>query len=99
GTLPPLVAATLGALMTTWTTFLPCFLWIFLGAPHIEQLRGNERLSAALSSITAAVVGVVLNLAVWFGLQVMFPAARAIDAYAIVLCAAAFVAMQRFKID
>ncbi|MBI4604497.1 MAG: chromate efflux transporter [Planctomycetes bacterium] len=56
GGLPPLVAATLGALITTWTTFLPCFLWIFLGAPHIEQLRGNVKLTAALSAVTAAVV-------------------------------------------
>src|SRR6266436_3762451 len=69
GSLSPILAATLGALITTWTTFTPCFLWIFLGAPHIEQLRGNEKLTAALSTVTASVVGVVLNLAVWFGLQ------------------------------
>ena len=62
GNLSPLVAATLGAMITTWVTFVPCFLWIFLGAPYIEALRGRERLSAALSAITAAVVGVVLNL-------------------------------------
>jgi chromate transporter len=99
GGMPPLVAATLGAAMTTWVTFLPCFLWIFLGAPHIESLRGNERLTAALSSITAAVVGVVLNLAVWFGLHVLFPAAGRIDGFAVALFAAAFLAMQRFKFD
>ena len=71
GTSSPLLAGTLGALITTWTTFVPCFLWIFLGAPHIEQLRGNEKLSTALSAVTAAVVGVVLNLAVWFGIHVL----------------------------
>ena len=59
GNLAPTVAATLGALITTWTTFVPCFLWIFLGAPHIEALRGIKTLSAALSAITSAVVGVV----------------------------------------
>ena len=75
GNLSPLVAGTLGALITTWATFVPCFLWIFLGAPHIEQLRGNVKVSTALSAVTAAVVGVVLNLAVWFGLHVLFPEA------------------------
>jgi chromate transporter len=97
--LPPLVAATIGALITTWATFTPCFLWIFLGGPYIEQLRGNPRLTAALSAITAAIVGVVLNLAVWFGLRVFFPASGTVDWFAILLCAAAFVAMLRYKID
>lgn len=97
--LPPLLAATLGALMTTWATFIPCFLWIFLGGPHIEQLRGNARLTSALTAITAAIVGVVLNLAVWFALHVFFPGAGTIDWFAIALCAAAFVAMLRYKID
>src|SRR5438270_6553359 len=97
--LPPLLAATLGALLTTWATFTPCFLWIFVGGPHIEQLRGNKKLTAALSAVTAAIVGVILNLAVWFALHVFFPEAGAIDWFAIVLCAAAFVAMLRYKID
>jgi len=97
--LPPLVAATIGALITTWATFTPCFLWIFLGGPYIEQLRGNPRLTAALSAITAAIVGVVLNLAVWFGLRVFFPGNGTVDWFAISLCAAAFVAMLRYKID
>jgi len=97
--LSPLVAATIGALITTWATFTPCFLWIFLGGPYIEQLRGNPRLTAALSAITAAIVGVVLNLAVWFGLRVFFPGNGAVDWFAILLCAAAFVAMLRYKID
>jgi chromate transporter len=72
GTLPPLLAGTLGGLLTTWVTFTPCFLWIFLGAPYIERLRENEALAAALAAITAAVVGVILNLALWFGLHVLF---------------------------
>jgi chromate transporter len=72
GSLSPIVAGTLGGLLTTWVTFTPCFLWIFVGAPFIEALRGNKALSAALATITAAVVGVILNLAVWFGLHVLF---------------------------
>ena len=72
GLLDPMIAGTLGALVTTWVTFAPCFLWIFLGAPYIEALRGNQKLARALTGITAAVVGVVLNLAIWFGLRVMF---------------------------
>jgi chromate transporter len=96
---PPLLAATIGALITTWATFTPCFLWIFLGGPYIEQLRGNRRLTSALSAITAAIVGVVLNLAVWFALHVFFPATGTIDWFAILLCAAAFVVMLRYKID
>ncbi|MDV3455825.1 chromate efflux transporter [Sphingomonas sp. HF-S4] len=70
--LPPLVAATLGATLTTWVTFLPCYLWIFAGAPFVERLRGNRALSAALGAITAAVVGVILNLAVWFAIHTLF---------------------------
>jgi len=72
GELPPLVAGVLGSLLTTWVTFVPCFIWIFLGAPYVERLRNNRALSAALSTITAAVVGVILNLAVWFALHVLF---------------------------
>ena len=72
GMLSPLVAGTLGGLLTTWVTFTPCFLWIFLGAPYVEALRGNRSLSAALAAITAAVVGVILNLAVWFAIHALF---------------------------
>ena len=72
GLLDPMLAGVLGAALTTWVTFVPCFLWIFLGGPYIESLRGNNSLSAALSAITAAIVGVILNLAVWFGLHVAF---------------------------
>jgi chromate transporter len=68
----PLVAGVLGAALTTWVTFVPCFLWILLGAPWVEALRGRRALDAALAAITAAVVGVILNLAVWFALHVMF---------------------------
>jgi chromate transporter len=99
GQLPPLAAATLGALITTWTTFVPCFLWIFLGAPHIEQMRGNQHLNATLSAVTAAVVGVILNLAVWFGLHVLQPAGKAVDIYAIAVALAAFVGMFKWKWD
>ncbi len=68
----PLAAGILGSLITTWVTYTPCFLWIFLGAPYVERLRSNEVVTSALSTITAAVVGVVLNLAVWFALHVAF---------------------------
>lgn len=98
GGLPPLLAATLGAALTTWTTFVPCFLWVFLGAPHIEQFRRLDRLSAALSTITAAVVGVVLNLAVWFAVHVLVPRPGVFDWFAAALAILAFVAMQRFKV-
>lgn len=72
GTLSPLMAATLASILTTWVTFMPCFLWIFLGAPFIEGLRNNRALTGAMSAITAAVVGVIMNLAVWFSLHVVF---------------------------
>lgn len=72
GPLNPLVAGIVGSVLTTWVTFVPCFLWIFLGAPYIERLRSNRLLNSALSAITAAVVGVILNLAVWFAIHTMF---------------------------
>lgn len=72
GDLPPLVAGTLGALVTLWVTFVPCLLWIFLGAPYVESLRKSPLLASALSAITACVVGVILNLSVWFALHVLF---------------------------
>jgi chromate transporter len=94
--LPPLLAGTLGALLTTWVTFVPCFLWIFLGAPWIEQLRGYGRVTQAMSLVTAAVVGVVLNLAVYFAGHVIFPPAGA-DWFALGLAAAAFAALLKWK--
>jgi len=97
GPLSPLLAGTLGALITTWVTFVPCFLWILLGAPHIEQLRGNRKLTAALSTVTAAIVGVILNLAVWFGLHALFPAGRTLDWFALILSLIAFIGMLKWK--
>ncbi len=97
GELPRLWSATLGAFITTWTTFVPCFLWIFLGAPHIETLRGNVKLTAALSAVTAAVVGVILNLAVTFGAHVLFPPKAGVDWFAVVLALVAFVGLWRWK--
>ncbi|MGE0341187.1 MAG: chromate efflux transporter [Xanthobacteraceae bacterium] len=78
GGMPPLLAATLGGLLATWVTFAPCFLWIFAGAPYIETLRNNKAFSAALAAITAAIVGVILNLAVWFAVHVIFSQTRTI---------------------
>jgi len=72
GPLAPMLAGTLGGLLTTWVTFAPCFVWIFAGAPYIERLRGNAALAGALAAVTAAVVGVILNLAVWFALHTWF---------------------------
>jgi chromate transporter len=99
GHLSPLLVATLGGLITTWTTFVPCFLWIFLGAPYIEKLRGHKSLASALSTITAAVVGVILNLAIWFGLHVLFPPSGHVDWFAVAVCVIAFVGMLRWKWD
>ena len=107
------MAGVLGGLLTTWVTFLPCFLWIFLGAPLIEALRGNKALSAALATITAAVVGVILNLAIWFALHVLFaevreipvagipldvPVLSSINVPSLLLTIAAMLAVFRFKI-
>src|ERR671933_381343 len=81
GTLSPMLAGTLGGLLATWVTFTPCFLWIFLGAPFIEVMRGNKALAGALSAITAAVVGVILNLAIWFGLHTLFRQVRPVEGF------------------
>ncbi len=91
----------LGAIVTTYVTFLPCFFYIFLGAPYIESLRGNRSLTSALSGITAAVVGVILNLAVIFGLAVLLPGGwgHAPNWFALVLTAAAFAALYLLKLD
>src|SRR5260221_437080 len=99
GQLPPIVAATLGALVTTWTTFLPCFFWIFLGGPHIEHLPGNEGLTNALFAVIAAVDGVLLNFPVWVWLHFNFPAPKTLDSLALVVGAAAFIGMTRWKWD
>lgn len=96
---PLWLAGTIGALITTWSTFVPCFVWIFAGAPYIEKLRGQRTLSAALSAITAAVVGVVLNLAVWFGLHTLFPSAGGLNWFAVVVGLIAFIGLWRWKWD
>jgi chromate transporter len=112
GVLPPMLAGTLGGLLATWCTFVPCFLWIGLGAPFIERLRDHKPLNGALAGITAAVVGVILNLAIWFALHTWFreathvktyglsfdlPVIASIDPWALGLSLAAIVAMFRFK--
>ncbi len=97
GTLPPLLAATLGAAITTWTTFVPCFLWIFLGAPYVERLRSHAQISGALATVTAAVAGVVLNLAVWFGWHVVVPGGKSIDLFALILAVGTLVGIARWK--
>jgi chromate transporter len=97
GSLTPILAATFGALITLWTTFVPCFLWIFVGAPHIEQLRGNRYLSTALSTVTAAVVGVIFNLAVWSGIHVLKPQDASLDIFAILIALVTLVGLLRWK--
>lgn len=81
GALAPMLAGTLGGLLATWVTFTPCFLWIFLGAPFVEVLRGHKALSAALATITAAVVGVILNLSIWFSLHTIFREVQPVRAF------------------
>jgi len=96
------VSAVAGALITTYVTFLPCFIFIFVGAPYIELLRGNKSLTGALSGVTAAVVGVILNLALVFGAAVIFPAGSAaggVNWFAAALSVVAFVALYKFKVD
>jgi chromate transporter len=96
---PRFVYATLGALITVFATFLPTFLFIFLGAPYIEWLSTNRRLQAALTGVTAAVVGVIANLAVFFGLRVLFPEGGGFDAFAAVLAVATFGLLRRFAVQ
>lgn len=95
--MPPVWAGFFGGLVATYFTFLPCFLWIFLGAPYIEQTRGNVGLTSALSAITAAVVGVVLNLAVFFGRHVLFPADGRFDPIACGMALVTFAGLWKFK--
>ena len=92
-----LAMATFGALITTWATFVPCFLFVLLGAPYVERLRGNATIGAALAAVTAAVVGVILNLAVWFGLHVLFPNGRTLDWFALALGSVAFIGLLKWK--
>jgi chromate transporter len=101
GTYPPTLYGILGALITTYTTFLPCFLFVFLGAPYIEALSHHRQLQAALVGITAAVVGVILNLAVFFAFHVLFPSTvgfQGLDVFALILATGAFLLLQRIKL-
>jgi chromate transporter len=101
GPFAPLLYGTLGALITTYATFLPCFLFIFLLAPYVELLARNRRLKAVLVGVTAAVVGVIANLAVYFATQVLFPdgvSLQGLDVYALVVAVVSFVVLQRFKV-
>ena len=112
GSLSPSLAGFLGGWLAMWSTFVPPFIWIFLGGPYIEALIGNKSLNATLSAITAAVVGVILNLAIWFALHTLFaqvityraygmtagiPVPGSVNPAAVVLSLAAMVAMFRFK--
>jgi len=112
GALHPLLAATAGAMLTTWVTFMPCYLWIFAGAPFVERMRGNRALSSGLGAITAAVVGVILNLALWFAIHTLFrtvrpvrfgmaafdvPVLTSLNLPALGLATAAAIAIFRFK--
>jgi chromate transporter len=112
GNLAPLSAAVLGAVLTTWVTFVPSFLWIFAGAPYVERLRDRPRLTGALSTITAAVVGVILNLGVWFGVYTLFgeveesisfgarllvPDLGTIDGFGVVVAIGAWIALTRLQ--
>jgi chromate transporter len=98
GELSPLVAAMLGAGITTWVTFLPCFLFVFVGAPHVEGLRERKAVASTLTAITAAVVGVILNLAIWFAVHALVPEKGKFDIFVAVAAVGAWVAMERFKI-
>ncbi len=112
GDLAPITAGVLGAVVATWATFAPCFLWIFLGAPYVEGLRGNRRLAEALEAVTAAVVGVIANLAVTFAVHTLFQQVRdvdtwggtvpvpvwsTLDGFALAVAAVSFVGLWRFR--
>jgi chromate transporter len=114
GTLTPAVAGALGAAVTVWATFAPCFLWVFLGAPWVERLRANRALRSALAAVTAAVVGVIASLAVTVAANVLFedvetvrpffasiprPVWSSIDVTSAAIAAAAFVAIRRFRVN
>jgi len=105
GSAHPLLAGVFGALLTVWVTFVPCFLWIFLGAPYVEKLRDHAALNGALAAITAAVVGVIANLALWFATHVLFtrittsglPDFTSVQLLPILLTAVALLMIFRFK--
>ena len=114
GSMDPVAAGIAGALVTVWATFAPCFLWIFLGAPYIERLRKNRSLNGALTTVTASVVGVILNLAVTFAIVALFtdvdrgefanvtfpvPDISSVDVFALVMAVAGFVALWRYRVN
>ncbi|CAN5384223.1 chromate transporter [soil metagenome] len=114
GLLDPMMAGVLASILVTWVTFIPCFLFIFLGAPYIEFFRGNKALTTVLSAITAAVVGVILNLGIWFSIHTIFrevqvfenyglkldiPVWSTVDIYALIIAIGAFVALLKIKMD
>src|SRR4051812_17625652 len=114
GTLDPVVAGVVGATVTTWATFAPCFLWIFLGAPYIERLRSNRALTSALAAVTAAVVGIIADVAVTFGIHTLFdrvrivqilggpvpvPVPGSVDVFALCLALVSFIAVWRFRLS
>jgi chromate transporter len=113
GALDPYVAGTIASVLATWVTFVPCFLWIFLGAPYVERLHDNRAIAASLSAITAAVVGVMLNLAAWFAVHVLFASVReerlygvrwlipdlgTVEPMSLVLASAAAIGLIRYKV-
>jgi chromate transporter len=114
GPLPPLLGATIGGLLATWTTFAPCFLWIFVVAPFIEGLRHNAFLNGPLRAVTAAAVGMIVNLSVWFGIRALFdevgslhadglafdmPTIASLNPWALALFVLAVIAVLRFRIS
>lgn len=114
GDLAPAVGGLVGALVTAWATFVPSFLWIFLGAPSVERLRGNRRLAAAFAAVTAAVVGVIANLALVFAIGVLFddrivrrfgwhdlvlPSLPAVDLLAVGVAVGGFLAIRRYRVN
>jgi chromate transporter len=114
GGLPPVAAGMIGAAVTVWATFAPCFLWVFLGAPWVERLRTNRALRAALAAVTAAVVGVIASLALTVAAGVLFddvriakpfwasipvPVPSSIDLFSLAVAVAAFVAIRRFRVN
>lgn len=86
GTLPPLLAATLGALVATWTTFLPSFVWIFLGAPHVHRIQNHVRLASALAAVSAVVVGMMASLAFWMATHILVLSSGGVDVVAAAIC-------------
>ena len=113
GAIDPMLAGLAGAVLVTWVTFVPSFLWVFLGAPYAEYLRGSRRLAGTLSAIGAAVVGAILNLAVWFAVHAIFgtveevaigpvhllvPDPATLDVAALVIALGASLAVFRFRV-